>query len=882
MVGDTLRSSKLPRLLIIDHHDSYTHNLLISLLDAVAGPDDNDYKNVDRRKKMSAELVARTLILSHSDPLWQDEEAARKHLLPYFDAVLLSPGPGRPDVEQDFGASNRYLRRMIGTQDETGILPTLGVCLGHQGIALAAGGALRPAKYLRHGLTSSLLVTSNDDGVRWPAIVNRCNVVPPSVTTYNSLVVDESTLSEEIVVTAFANDGPIESTSAVPLERVVMGLQHRRLPLWGVQFHPESIASQGGHTIMRNFLDACSTFWSSQFHEAVRSQARRDSLGIPQWLRARRGNLMVDAWLCNTLTPKVHLKRLHISCQKIGKVSRAQTAHIFRSAFQSEEGESNAPVVWLDSARPGGTHSRYSFMSRPSWIIRYEVQSKVMTIEAEDKCVVMPSDTTPRRTPGIDDKYGLPTPEPSRTNSPEMEMGQGGMAVNSFFERFDRIQNALHASTDYDTADAAQVPFKAGFVGYFGYELKEESLTALRKGVHTISSGSSNYPSAWFGFCDQVLAFDHATDECFALGAIDEEPNRPWQDSQMTATVRSLACLGAKVGTTAKRFARWADHVRRKIDESQNEILLSITRPNLPNLTPRDSADAYKAKVQRARQLIAEGESYELCLTTKFSGRLTMEQSRDHLAVYESLRRRNPAPFAAFLRLGRDVSICCSSPEKFIGIDGHGEVEMKPIKGTVARAGHAAGEAALLHKMRTGDADALRWADSEDERRRAALQCDAKERAENLMIVDLIRRDLLSFCAPESVVVPKLMAVESYETVHQLVTTVHGQKPHNVGPVAAVSRCFPPGSMTGAPKVRSVELLEQLEGQDGQRGVYSGTLGWIGLNGSTIFNVIIRSVCLDGDAISVGAGGAITYHSTPAKEWQEVLDKVGAIANVTV
>lgn len=161
-------------------------------------------------------------------------------------------------------------------------------------------------------------------------------------------------------------------------------------------------------------------------------------------------------------------------------------------------------------------------------------------------------------------------------------------------------------------------------------------------------------------------------------------------------------------------------------------------------------------------------------------------------------------------------------------------------------------------------------------------------------IVDLIRRDLLGFCLPESVTVPKLMVVESYETVHQLVTTVQGQKPPEVGPVEALARCFPPGSMTGAPKVRSVQLLEALETRDDSeaagierrirqrdgRGVYSGVLGWIGLNGSANFNVLIRTVVLNGRDVSVGAGGAITYHSCPEREWQEVLDKVGSLADI--
>lgn len=243
------------------------------------------------------------------------------------------------------------------------------------------------------------------------------------------------------------------------------------------------------------------------------------------------------------------------------------------------------------------------------------------------------------------------------------------------------------------------------------------------------------------------------------------------------------------------------------------------------------------------RQLRA-GESYEICLTNQV--RLPAEP--DLLTDYRRLRRINPAPYAAYLRFG-DLTVACSSPGRFLRVDRSRGVESKPIKGTAPRG-----------------ADPV-----EDEQRRASLRRCAKTRAENLMIVELLRNDLGRVAETSSVCVPSYLAIETYTTVHQLVSTVRGTLRPEVSAVRCAQVCFPGGSMTGAPKHRTMEIIDRLESE--ARGVYSGALGYFGLAGGADLNVVIRTVVQYGDEVTVGAGGAIVLASDPQAEYDEMILK---------
>lgn len=266
-----------------------------------------------------------------------------------------------------------------------------------------------------------------------------------------------------------------------------------------------------------------------------------------------------------------------------------------------------------------------------------------------------------------------------------------------------------------------------------------------------------------------------------------------------------------------------------------------------PVLAWHRSREEYLASIGEAQRLIRAGESYEVCLTNELRGRW----EGDPLAYWLRLTAANPAPYASFLRFG-ETSVACCSPERFLRIDANGRMSTEPIKGTLPR-----GETP-----------------EEDEALRIWLATDPKFRAENLMIVDLSRHDLGRVAVPGSVVVPSFAEVRSYATVHQLVSTVEAQLRPGLVAADALESAFPPGSMTGAPKLRTLEILRRLEGRE--RGIYSGIIGWFkGIECDA--SVVIRTAVFRNGEVTIGSGGAITAQSDPEAEWDEMVLKTRAL-----
>jgi para-aminobenzoate synthetase len=229
-----------------------------------------------------------------------------------------------------------------------------------------------------------------------------------------------------------------------------------------------------------------------------------------------------------------------------------------------------------------------------------------------------------------------------------------------------------------------------------------------------------------------------------------------------------------------------------------------------------------------------------------------MKHNLDALDVFMKLRAANPAPYAAYLRIG-ELEVVSTSPEMFLRVEPSGTLSTMPIKGTRPR-----------------DEDPL-----VDEAAAVELGQNLKERAENLMIVDLMRNDLGRVSQPGSVAVPKLFEVQSYATVHQLVSTVQSQLREGQTAVSALQAAFPGGSMTGAPKIRAMQIIDALEGCS--RGAYSGALGYFGFDGSAEFAMTIRSIIFEGDRLSIGVGGGITSDSEPQAEFEEIRLKAQAL-----
>jgi aminodeoxychorismate synthase component I len=252
--------------------------------------------------------------------------------------------------------------------------------------------------------------------------------------------------------------------------------------------------------------------------------------------------------------------------------------------------------------------------------------------------------------------------------------------------------------------------------------------------------------------------------------------------------------------------------------------------------------------IETAQEHISVGDVYQVCLTNE----ITVDTNEDPLAVFLRLRSSNPAPYSAFLKLG-DLSLASSSPEQFLKVRPSGEVSTKPIKGTRPRGTTPALDAAIA----------------------AELQSDAKERAENLMIVDLMRNDIGKVSRVGTVAVPKLFEIETYATVHQLVSTVTGQLEDSETAWSAVLAAFPGGSMTGAPKIRAMEIIGDLE--KGPRGVYSGCIGYMAADGSADFAMTIRSIVFSDGVATIGVGGGITIDSDPKAELEETKLKAKAL-----
>jgi para-aminobenzoate synthetase len=259
--------------------------------------------------------------------------------------------------------------------------------------------------------------------------------------------------------------------------------------------------------------------------------------------------------------------------------------------------------------------------------------------------------------------------------------------------------------------------------------------------------------------------------------------------------------------------------------------------------------DWYGSAFARVQENLRAGNSYEVNLTYRDQ----QTSSRDPVAIYTSLRSTNPAPYAGALR-HQDTWLLSASPERFTTIDRHRQLEARPIKGTTRRSADRV-EDAQLHDL---------------------LASDPKFRAENLMITDLLRNDLSQVCEPGTVEVPQLMEVESYASVHQLVTTVTGRLRDEIGTVDALRALFPAGSMTGAPKLRTMQIIDDVE--SAPRGVYAGAFGWISGDGRADLGGVIRSLFRSGDGPWwLGTGGGITVRSEVGEEWAETLWKAARL-----
>ncbi len=712
------------RLLLVDNYDSFTHNLAHRLAEAGAEP----------------------VIVPNDTPFEQ---------LP-LDAVagvVLSPGPGRPDRPADFGVCRAIIERCR--------LPILGVCLGHQGIGAAFGARVVPAPRVMHGRLST--ITHGGD----PLFAG----VPQgaSVVRYHSLCVVE--LPPCLAALARADDG------------VLMALRHRQRPLWGVQFHPESICTPDGPRLLANFVGLCRG-------RAPVAAARRAGAPPPRTASHRliyRAARRVD-----------------------GRAIDPEAAFI--DLFAGRPG-----AFWLDTAG-GGRH----IMGVGGPTLRHRV-------------------------------------------------GEGrGL--------FDKLRDGL-AAVVVAPDPQRPFPFTGGWVGCLGYGLEAEcggprrpadrqpDAVLMRVDRFVVIDGARAWAAAVapvgaeaagdsYGTSDGSNAmldgFDATPDGSDAIvddsGAIFDDSGAIVDDSGAIIGDPGAICDAMSGGFDAIGPMGWLDAIARRLADLPSPAPPGAPCAAAPVFRPARDAAGYRADIARIKAELTRGETYEACLTT----RLHSPMAVDGLAFHRRLRRDNPAPYAALLEFG-DVTLVSASPERFLRVDAWGAVETKPIKGTRAREADPVADAAA----------------------RDALLTSEKDRAENLMICDLLRNDLARVCRPGSVQVPRLMHVESYATVHQLVSTVRGQLRHGATAVDCAQAAFPGGSMTGAPKIRTMAILADIE--RAPRGLYSGALGWFGFDGAADLSIVIRTAVIDEAGCSIGVGGAIVALSDPEAEIAEMQLKARAL-----
>lgn len=372
--------------------------------------------------------------------------------------------------------------------------------------------------------------------------------------------------------------------------------------------------------------------------------------------------------------------------------------------------------------------------------------------------------------------------------------------------------------------------FNLGYVGYLGYELKAEATGV--PAVHTAQT-----PDAALLFVDRLLAVDHAEGACYLLALTAGDP----------------AGAAGWLDVAGRRLASLPTHTPAQ-PEPVPLVGAGMTDPALaPIVELRHGRAAYLRRVAECLAMIRQGESYEICLTNT----VTVWARLDPLRTYTRLRRISPVPYGALLSFP-DVAVLSASPERFLTVGVDRTVESRPIKGTRPRGATPAEDEAL---------------------RRDLLRAE-KDRAENLMIVDLVRNDLNRVCQLGSVHVPRLFQVETYAPVHQLVSTVRGRLRAEESAVGCVRAAFPGGSMTGAPKIRTMEIIDRLE--QGPRGVYSGALGWFSLSGAADLSITIRTLVVTADRASFGVGGAIVAQSDPAAEFEETVVKSRAMISAVV
>ncbi|KAF1364141.1 para-aminobenzoate synthase component 1 [Lizonia empirigonia] len=869
-------SSPPRRILFLDAYDSFSNNI-VALIE----------QNTDARVTkifIDEPRFSASKSLASKKPTFA--EYAQK-----FDAVIAGPGPGWAGCDKDVGLMKELWKLQDGD-----VLPVLGICLGFQSLCLAFGAEIERLIEPKHGIVTAVLQNGQS--------IFR-NVEKLEATQYHSLHVKLG----HPIQTNRAVRYPAqlwESTEMCPQleplawdfdsERngaVLMGVKHTQKPFWGVQFHPESICTnaEGGHIVRNWWQDAQAWRRKSVFSHGARKTTLSPSQLRPMTFQDFRRDLGLYTETDIKMSP---MQKGVAETEFLTKDRHGLLPADLASLIAYGDGQTLPclPSTVVHCATTGSGRLTVEDVCEILEIPRHE--AIVLQSGLRENLVPMAVGT------GRYSIIGLVIPEETLrlhyyAGSRIMQLRDGFDEVHSEWKVTDpwpylaKAMDTLQPTTPPRTTTWA--PFWGGFMGYASYEA----------GLETIDvpvEGTADHPDICFAYITRSIVFDHQVKKIY-VQSIRGSHDFDWVEETQELIYNSVEARSRESTPSSTPMPDPFD----KFDPMYKYI--DSCRQNFAD------RETYCKQVRSCQEAIADGQSYELCLTHQnevrarkpTACRLSKSEDNQHSwNLYKRLAGQNPAPFSAYIRM-HNVHILSSSPERYISWTRSQAAQCRPIKGTVQKKPGVT--AAYAH----------------------AILSSSKERAENLMIVDLTRHQLHGVYGSENVRVSQLMEVEEYETVWQLVTVVDAvpagvYKPStpelwedpvdgssglitrtnvpNLGFQAFV-QSLPPGSMTGAPKKRSCELLQEQEcGQ--KRGIYSGVLGYLDVGGGGDFSVVIRTaIKIDPaprssatasskaaasassstssqseDIWRIPAGGAVTSQSTPEGEYEEMLAKVNS------
>lgn len=867
-----------PRILFIDAYDSFSNNI-ISLLET--------------------ELDASVRTIKIDDPALADDVTLRKELA-HYAAVVCGPGPGHPGKEEDVGIIRRVWRL-----EEEHLLPVLGICLGFQSLCLEFGGDVKRLTGPQHGIIRRVRhIGEHTEGNG--SIFE--GVADLRATLYQSLCADigqhsispatwegdkwaSTKTCPDLMPLAWVESHGADENSGVMDDRVLVAARHREKPFWALQYHPESICSNSeSKLVIKN--------WFGQAQE---------------WNQTCR-KTSYDEKLATHGKPPVR--------ESLSHQYDIRSVPSYQPLQAEVEAEKYIANLELDNAYRSVTIKLSNIVSVPDIVETLQ--------DLRRNHIILESSNIHERSPGsaevrgrysivgldIDDSLRFEYTSgsnfiraiyPDGKSDKEYMINLRGVGTWPFLASFldkRRIQDGNDGS-----------PFWGGFMGYTTYEM---GLSGIGVDSKTRSS-QHNRPDLCFAWVTRSLIIDHVENLVHLQTLVKKGAQQPlWMDA---AALKLKKLSLPNVSTTTLKGIK--DHLYGiSASSSQTSISSNFSETHAPaSPSSTDSGDLsnelkqpqdlevvlpdneeYESKVSFCQDYIRSGDSYEICLTDQTTVECqrfdSIQQPSDPHTLenivldnkpappvsaygswnlYRTLRTRNPAPFASYLRLG-SATLVSASPERFLSWTSTGLCELRPMKGTVRKSPAVPDLATAI-----------------------PLLDIPKEKAENLMIVDLVRHDLHGICGSGTVQVPRLMVVEEYRSVFQMISIVQGKinptegegKSRYTG-VDVLAASLPPGSMTGAPKKRSCEILQSIEGKE--RSLYSGVVGYMDVGGRGDWSVTIRCMFRwdDEDAVShsrtgeekrnelwhIGAGGAVTTLSTPLGEREEMQTKLNGTLGV--